>query len=31
VTGNPIATVTGTSPGGGVMADYGSSVQIITS
>jgi serine/threonine-protein kinase len=30
VTGNPIATVTSTSPGGGTLAHYGSAVQIIT-
>jgi serine/threonine-protein kinase len=30
VTGNPIATVTSTSPGAGTLAHYGSAVQIVT-
>jgi eukaryotic-like serine/threonine-protein kinase len=30
VTGNPISTVTGTSPGAGILAHIGSAVQIIT-
>ncbi len=30
VTGNPIATVTGTAPGGGALVRFGSAVQIIT-